>query len=343
MHLRSLAPATLIALATLADGCGPGAATAGPDAGAPDPHAELRICRERPFSPAPAEPWRHTIATPIITATGAAHHSAADAIEPDPAAVALRGKFTYGPTSKDLEDERVGVWIDDCTGWRALGDATTDDDGRIAVALPTGLLAAPGIYEARFEVLGDQSTTTATVYLLPAGTHLAITDLDGTLTTSDTELFHELLDGSYVPAAYPAAAELTAAHAATGQVVVYLTGRPYFLSEMTRGWLAAGGYARGPLRLTDALADSMPTEGSVGDFKRGVVADLVAKGYAIDVAYGNATTDLYAYEGGGVPADRIWIIGPHAGEAGSHPVTGSWASRAAEVRAEPPVDQPYTW
>lgn len=316
------------------------------DAPAPDdaaPRPRFRTCRGRAFTPAPAQEWRHTIATPIVTAAGAANHSAQDPIGDRADAVTLHGKFTYGLISKDLEDEKIAVWIDDCAGWRSLGEPLTDSDGRIAVPVPADVTTTPGVYEARFQVLGDRSTTRAYVWLLPRGTHIALTDIDGTMTESDSELFQQILDGSHVPVAYPGAVALTTAHAGRGHVVMYLTGRPYYLTQKSRDWLANLAFAPGPLHGTDSNGEALPTEAGVGDFKKHFVMSLVAAGYQIDVAYGNASTDIYAYLGAGVPADRVWIIGANAGDQGTHAVTGGWTARVSEVTAGPMVVQPFDW
>ena len=307
------------------------------------PRPRFRTCRGRPFSPAPLQDWRHSIATPFTTAAGAANHSAQDPIGDRAEAVSLHGKFAYGAISKDLQDEKVAVWIDDCAGWVALGEPVTDSDGRITVAVPPAVVTTPGVYEVRFQVLGDRSQTRALVWLLPRGTHLALTDIDGTLTSSDAELFQQILDGSHVPVAYPGAVTLTTAHAARGHVVLYLTGRPYYLTERSRDWLTNLAFAPGPLHLTDSNGEALPTEAGVGDFKKRFLMSLLAAGYLIDVGYGNATTDVYAYLGAGLPADRVWIIGSNGGAQGTHAVAGSWVARTAEVAAGPAVLQPFDW
>jgi hypothetical protein len=306
----------------------------------PGPRRTFRTCRDRPYTPAPLESWRHSFATPLTTAAGVANHSAQDPIATRGVGIVLHGKFAYGAISKDLEDERVRVWIDDCTGWRALGDARTDDDGRVAVAAPD--LGGPGVYEARFQVLGDGSETRALVWVLPVGTRLVIADVDGTLTPSGG-LPRQILDGSYVPPEMPGAIDLTHAHAARGHVVLYLTGRPYWLTERTRDWLDGYGFAAGPVHMGDDNIAGVPTEGGVGEFKRDFVADLLTAGYAIDAAYGDARTDVFAYLDAGVPPELTWIIGRNGGDDGTHAVDGSWAARAAEVTAGPPVVQPFDW
>lgn len=311
------------------------------DGGAAVPGGRFRACTERAYPPAPAQAWRHTRSS-VVVASGGPNHTAQDQIE-STLVVTLHGKFSYGSVSKDLEDELVRVSIDDCAGWRSLGDFATDDDGRVAVPVPADLFTSPGVHEVRYQVLGDGSTTASYVWALPRGTRLALTDIDGTMTRSDAELFQQIFDGSHVPVAYPGAVDLMTAHATRGHVVFYLTGRPYWLMQKSRDWLRELAFARGPLHVTDANREAVPSESGVGAFKRDYIAALLARGYVIDAAYGNAATDVYAYLGAGLPADAVWIIGKHAGAQGTSGATDSWTARAAEVTALPPVTQPFTW
>lgn len=322
--------------------CGaPLSSSSSPDAaGAPDAPivdtGRFQACVDHPFTPAADEDWTNTSSS--VIAVGSPHHSAGDVVATPRSEPYVGAKLTYGPTSKDLEGEDVLAFVDTCTGWRALGRGVTDDDGRVRVKLP----ALPtGVYEVRFQVAGDQSTTRAFAYMLPPGTHLVVTDIDATLTTSDAAVFQQVFDGSYVPEAYPDAARLVAAHVDRGHVIVYLTGRPYWLDAPSREWLATKSFPRGPLRLADSNTDILPTEGSVGAYKLARLRALVDAGYVIDAAYGNATTDISAYLGAGVPADSVWIIGTHAGEQGTNAVTGAWTQRADEVAAAPDVVQPF--
>ncbi len=313
----------------------PDAATPTYDAAITDP-GRFQSCVDHPFTPIATEDWRHTSSS-LIT-VGSPNHSGGDVFALPSTTPYVGAKLTYGPTSKDLEDEDVVAFVDTCNGWRSLGRGKTDDDGRVRVKLP----ALPtGVYEVRFQVVGDQTMTSAFAYMLPAGTHLAITDIDATLTTSDAAVFQQILDGSYVPTAYPGASQLVRAHADRGHVVVYLTGRPYWLSEPSRAWLALKDFPRGALRVADSNTDILPTEASVGAYKRARLQALVDAGYVLDVAYGNATTDISAYLGAGIPAANIWIIGAHAGEDGTNAVIDSWAARAAEVAAFAPIVQPF--
>jgi hypothetical protein len=295
-------------------------------------------CRGRAITAPPTQGWRH-LTTSAIVATGAANHSAQDVIAPPGGTTLLPGKFTYGVVSVDLEDEAVRVLLDDCGAWRDLGTALTNSDGRVSVNAPGTL--GPGVYELRFQVLGDGSGTTSYLWVLPTGTHVVVSDIDGTLTQSDSQLFMQILDGSHVPVAYPGAIDLTTAHAGTRAIVVYLTGRPYVLTQRTRDWLAGLGFAPGPLHVTDSNTEAVPNEAGVGAFKLAWLQGLKAKGYLIDFAYGNATTDIFAYLGAGIPANLVWIIGSNGGQMGTHAVAGSWTARVTEARALPPVEQPF--
>jgi hypothetical protein len=348
MRRPGRAAATLaVSALLLAAGCG-GPGVPPPEPATHDAPATLARCLGTPFAPAPGEAWRHPLASPLTVALGAPGHSIQDVLATPAGAATVHGKFAYGTVSKDLEDERVRVSLDVCSGWVTLGDALTDADGRVAVSLPDGL--GPGVYDVRMQVLGDGTLAAGQAWLLPAGTHLAVTDIDGTLTTGDeelvedvlTDLFQPILGGSYTPAAFPGAAALTGALARRGQVVVYLTGRPYWLTGATRRWLADGAFAPGPLHLADSSEEALPTADGVGAYKQAWLRGLAAQGFMLDEAYGNATTDVSAYAAAAIPPSSTWIIGTNGGAGGTQAVTGSWEARAAAVAAMPAVAQPFT-
>jgi LNS2 (Lipin/Ned1/Smp2) len=311
-----------------------------PDAGPPPP-AKFRHCTGMPFTPEPAGQWTSS-GSALTVLAGAPGHSAQDVLALDDSVPALQGTFVYGLFSSALSGEPVDVFLDECEGtWIKLGQAITDSSGHIQLDLPAALPI--GVYEARFRVVGDASTTMSNLWVLPKGTHIAVTDIDGTMTTSDGELFRQILDGSYVPSAYPGAVDLTKAHQVRGHVVVYLTGRPAALTFKTREWLSNLGFALGPLHVTDSASQVLPTDQGVGTFKKEFLQGLLDKGFVLDLAYGNATTDIFAYLGVGLPPKQVWIIGPNAGMQETNAVTDSWETRVTEVNALPAVDQPFDW
>jgi len=335
VRLALLAAAALAGCAPVADDPGDG----------PTPPS-LQRCLDTPFAPTPKQPWRHALGG-AVASLGPPGHSMQDVLARPGSGAAIRGRFNYGVVAQALPGEPVRVFIDACAGWTSLGDFLTDTEGRIAAPVPAAL--GPGVYDVRLQVLGDGSLASGRIWLLPAGTHLVVSDVDGTLTTGDEELVQDLLaelyqpifGGDFVPAAFPDAAALTRALVGRRQVLVYLTGRPWWLAGRTREWLAAKGFAAGALHLADSYGEALPTPGGVGAYKLAFLRSLAVEGFLVDEAYGNAATDVSAYASAGIPPGNTWIIGPYGGSGGTRAVAGSWTSRAAAVAALPPVAQPF--
>ena len=312
-----------------------------PDAPPAKPH--LQYCTGRSFVPTAATGTWNSTANQIAAALGSAGHSAQDAIVTPAATKAVNAVFTYSTFSYAIDGETVLVFLDDCgVGWHDLGSFTTDSNGRVSVPVTESLPV--GVYEMRFEVAADATMTYAYLWVLPAGSHIAVADIDGTLTTSDTEMalqsFSDLYSGAYVASSYPGAVDLTTAEVGRGHVLLYLTARPYWLANMTRAWLSTQAYAFGPLHTTDNNTDATT---NVAPYKQAYLQGLVDAGFLLDLGYGNATTDIDAYTGVGIPATQIWIIGSNGGTGGTNAVTDTWADVAAAVAASPAVVQPFLW
>jgi hypothetical protein len=334
----TLAGLTLFALCGACSGNGAKSPGKPPD-GVPGEPVVFRDCRGRAFTAGAAEPWKR-ITSEAIVLLGAPNHSGQDVIARPGDAPKLPGRFTYGLTSKDLEGEVVRVRLDDCTGWRSLGDQITDGEGRVLVAAPADLGA--GVYEVRFEVAGDRTVATSFLWLFPAGTRMVVMNFDGTLNDSEYAVFRQILAGSYVPPALAGAVDLTRAYSSIGYVVLYLTGRPYWLSQKTREWLATEGLAKGPLHVAESTAQALPVNSAVGDYKKAYLTSLTQAGYVLDFAHGNTTTDIHAYLGAGILPDKVFIIGEDGGKSGTIAAGDNWTARAAQVAALPPVTQPFT-
>jgi phosphatidate phosphatase PAH1 len=188
-------------------------------------------------------------------------------------------------------------------------------------------------------VLGDGTGADAKLGVFPAGARVVVFDVDGTLTTEDPEVQKEVLDalfadvqsGDRVPEARPGGKEVTRAWAAHGTPIVYITGRPYWLTAQTRRWLQEGGFAPGYLRTTDDHLEVLPTPGGVGAFKAKTLSLMVSRGLEIEAAYGNALTDVGAYEKANVPKDRSFIVGPHAGAGGTQALKDGYGPHLAWV------------
>lgn len=166
-----------------------------------------------------------------------------------------------------------------------------------------------------------------------------VTDIDETLTTSDAEFVKQVVIEGYVPEAREGSVELVNAYYSRGYQILYLTARPetqMLLSgetarEATEKWLVDLGFPMNP-RWTRVIlaADSLPGDEETVAYKRESVEMLTSEGWSFEYAYGNATTDIEAYLEAGIPAERVFIIGEHAGEQGTVAISGEgWIEHMA--------------
>lgn len=318
-----------------------------------DPRPTLQFCRDAPVpSDRPTEDWNN------ITSSAVAElepdHSARDAITNPESRVSLEGKFAYGSVSKDLEGEDVEIWLDDCSGsYRKLGERTTDGDGRVLMRLPPDKLPPIGVYDLYFRVLGDGSSASATLRILPKGTELVIFDIDGTLTQGNRELaqgigddlFDPLKSGDYVPKARAGAVRATVQRRREmAYQLVYLTARPYWLKERTREWLDTKGMAPGLLRMTRSTSQGLPTQDAVGRFKANFLSRLDSQGFDLVAAYGNSDTDIWAYDRAEVPKERTFVPGEHGGSEETVDIGEDFLDHVNWLREEGrPADQPFRY
>jgi phosphatidate phosphatase PAH1 len=171
-------------------------------------------------------------------------------------------------------------------------------------------------------VHGDHSVAAFNLYVLEPNTSTVVFDIDGTLTTTDfqlvSELFSDIFNGSYVADFYPDGRETTLAWRDSGAFVVFVTARPDWLRPMTSNSLIAGGFPRAALHFTDTNGQSVPTSGGTGQYKIDFLALLKSQAQVNFVAaYGNASTDIEAYEANAIAKDVTYIIGANGGDAGT--------------------------
>lgn len=319
------------------------------------------------YPPGPATGWKHT-STELFTVTqGSARHRGQDVVAVEGAPQVLIGKFAYGVFDKDLKNEDVEVFIlndPPCGDWVSLGVRETsedgeygtqygieDDGGRVFFTIPPLLQRPVGVYPVRMLVHGDNSMAKFTLYVVKPGTSAVVFDIDGTLTTDDTqlgvEIFKEMFSGNYIPDFYPGGPDVTHAWADRGTLVVYLTGRPDWLRAMTAQTLLDYGLPPGPLHLTDTNTQAFPTSSGVATYKADFLNLLQGSAQlAFEAAYGNATTDIEAYANAGLPKADTYIIGKHAGEEGTQALS-DYPSHLPTVQALPPAPVPapksYGW
>ena len=322
----------------------------GHDAAQPDATSRDALARDAascatptPFSPPyPAVAWRHGIETPLVLALGPANHRGQDVVAPVGSSPVLIGKFAYGTVDKDLKGEDVETFIQaapPCGPWVSLGVTVTseegqygtqygiqDDGGRVFLKVPATYTAAPGRYPVRMLVKGDLTVAKLALVVVAAGTTTAVFDIDGTLTTDDfqlvSQLFSNLLAGTYVPKMYADADKIVKTWASKGYQIVYLTGRPDTLRGITQGWLVDKGFPPGAVHLTDTALQALPISAGVAAYKTDFLKRLSSEGkLSLHAAYGNAATDIEAYAAGGVPLARTFIIGAQGGKQGTVAVT----------------------
>ncbi len=156
---------------------------------------------------------------------------------------------------------------------------------------------------------------------------VVVTDIDETLTTSDNEWLTQIALPGTDPEMRPEADRVMKAFVARGYRVIYVSARGEGLRlldgttarEATEAWLTAHDFpftSEGVI-LAPGLA---AFGGEAADYKTEVLAGLQADGAEIHFAYGNADTDIEAYQNAGIPDDRIFLVGKLAGQFGVEPI-----------------------
>lgn len=261
-------------------------------------------CTPAPFT-ADKGKFRHT-RHKLLAKVGDPRHRGIDAVLGPKDEQVVRAKLVYGEVDKDLEDEDVDVWVQrGCSGaWELLGEArTTGDDakaaapgepeggGRVHFVIPEDKRLGVGLHPLRVVVRGDGSSAELSLLVTDGSLALAVSDVDGTLTGTETEAFEKLL--SRDPAsAHPDAAAAIGALAERGYQPVYLTARPEWLVPTTRAFLRERGFPPGIVR-TSLTRTGYLGDGA-GEFKR-VELEALRKRAPIQLAFGNMPSDAAAY------------------------------------------------
>jgi hypothetical protein len=276
-------------------------------------------CAVAPFTPPPHRDWRHAVKSRVDVAAGSAHHRGRDLFVNPGAKQTIIGKIAYGIIDKDLEDEEVDVYVQrDCGGaWELLGTTITtgengahatvegvdDGGGRVYFEIPTDRHLGPGKHRIRLVVAGDGTSTDLFFDVVPPKTPIFISDVDGTLTSSENVEFLKLLEGE-LPDTHPGAPEALRALAAKGYRPMYLTARPEWLVQRTRDFLDKHGFPPGIVHTSTSLVGA-GFGASAATFKSGELAMLAQKGLVPAFAFGNMPSDSDAYGGANVqPADH---------------------------------------
>jgi hypothetical protein len=293
--------------------------------------------------PGPAIDWEHTETT-LVVASGAPMHRGRDMFFLEDDQHWVLGKFAYGLNDYDLEDEQVDLYLlRNCTGdWEPLGGVRTtwegdhaevegivDTGGRVYVPLLKKL--EPGRHRVHMVVRGDLTRADQYIEVVPPGTPVVLSDVDGTLTTSETEEFFDLLSGS-LPEVQPGAPEALQALAAAGYHPIYLTSRPEFLGTRTQQFIRDRGLPPGivhtSLNYTGALGDAAIEQ------KTAELAAFAERGLVPAWVFGNTSSDADAYDNAGIqPVEQRVFLAYDDAHGGRR--IESWQDIVAEVQGVP--------
>ena len=222
-----------------------------------------------------------------------------------------------GILDDDLQGAKVHVFLDrGCAGaWEELAVVTATSDGehptiegvadtggRVYYKIPEAQRLEPGRHRVHFIVEEDQSTADQLIEVVPAGAPFFVSDVDGTLTTYETEEFWALLVGE-LPVANPFAAQAMELLASKGYRPMYITARPEALTKRTREFLEVRGFPLGLVHTTLTQSGALGSEAIT--YKTGELAMLAAKGLVPTYVFGNTETDAAAYNNAGIlPLDH---------------------------------------
>lgn len=268
-------------------------------------------CDEPPPNPGPNMDWNDNQSA-VVVAVGDPVHRGRDMFYNPGDAQWVLAKLAYGGNDWDLEGERVDLFVlRDCGDtWESLGTTTTtyegehadvegivDTGGRVYFEVPPARTLGVGRHRIAMFVRGDGTSATADIEIVEPGTPIFLADVDGTLTTTETEEFSALLAGT-LPEVHPFAPEAMWALVHRGYRPMYLTARPEFLGARTLAFVEARGLPPGiihtTLNYTGALGNA-----AVG-YKTDELATLASRGLVPAWVFGNTSSDADAYEAAGI-------------------------------------------
>lgn len=218
---------------------------------------------------------------------------------------------TQGLFNKPLAGEPVSLWSFDTAteAWQSIGRTETDDSG--IYDLPDTAFVAPNGQPTYAVLEGDGNCAEHYTYLLPSDSKVVVSDIDGTLTLNDNEFLLQVSDDAHVPEMMGAGDRMTQAWATKGYPIIYLTARPHLFRNETRVWLRDLGFPTGPVI---TAADGSDAAAYKTAWLRRMVDDF---GWDVVAAYGNASTDIAAYDNAAIPKDHTFIVGDLAGTMGT--------------------------
>ena len=223
----------------------------------------------------------------------------------------IEGDLAYDGLDKASEDEDVELFVCTRAGWSKLGQARTDDDGHFALVLTGVSRLGPGLHDLYASARADRTGVGFLAYVAGTGSSVLVTDVDGTLTSSENGVVKQVIFNTNI-GTQAGAPEAMRTLVAAGYQPVYLTARGRGLTEMTRSWLARRGFPRGPIIMANGL--TLPGKAAL-DHKTRALAKLRADGVIARLAVGNRATDVAAYTRAGIPSQHLFVLATrYAGE-----------------------------
>src|SRR5258706_12493410 len=126
------------------------------------------------------------------------------------------------------------------------------------------------------------------------GAPAVVFDIDGTLTPRRLEFLE----------VRPDAAKAVHIFAKKGYKIIYLSARSEVNEKATFDWLKRKGFPDGSLHLGESVADARnPVE-----FKKRILLGFLARGWKLEFAYGDQSTDFKAYAAVKIPKQRVFAL-----------------------------------
>lgn len=138
--------------------------------------------------------------------------------------------------------------------------------------------------------------------------HAVVFDIDGTLTPQNISIF----------TARNHAADVVRLYADKGYKIIYLSARNRFFQFNIPDFLKDNGFPRGSVHVPQSAAD----RDDFSAFKQAVLQRYLIKGWKLEAAYGDSTTDFTAYADAGINKNNIYAL-KRVGEKTCQP--GPWA------------------
>jgi hypothetical protein len=224
----------------------------------------------------------------------------------------ILGEISYSVLDTGLTGEDVDIFVErGCTGaWEKLGTTRTtrpgehadvegvvDEGARVFSQIPSQHSLGLGRHRVRLVVAGDHSSTDLIVDVLPKGTPVFVTDVDGMVASSVDAEYVSLLTGN-LPEEVPQADVAMTRLASKGIHAVYVTARPEWLTERTKEFLARYGFPPGVVHTTPTKTGAIGA--AAGAWEAAELRRLEAHGVKIVWAFGNQASDGYAFDAAGI-------------------------------------------